>query len=174
MSEIEKVAVSNNALSFEQADTLLRYDPETGLFHWKVSRGGTARAGALAGSDHGDGYWAIKVCGRMYKAHRLAHLLMTGKWPPSEIDHKNRNRSDNRWSNLRPCSRSDNMFNQGLSSLNTSGYRGVSLHHGTGKWRAQIKHRGRKIHLGVFETPESAAAVYAAAANDLFPTFSQD
>lgn len=80
-----------------------------------------------------------------------------------EADHINRNRLDNRRSNLRVSDRSLNASNRALQTNNTSKYRGVWLNE-IGKWRADIKVRGKKICLGTFVTPEEAAHAYDATA----------
>ncbi len=55
-----------------------------------------------------------------------------------KLDHKNRKRLDNRKTNLRPCTRTQNSFNSGLRSDNTSGYRGVSWNKIKHMWRVRI------------------------------------
>ena len=89
---------------------LLGYDPETGLFTRKVQRG-KHKEGEIAGCLNAKGYVEIKACGKIYEAHRLAHLFMTGSWPSEQIDHVNHIKSDNRWSNLREASRAQNTQN---------------------------------------------------------------
>ena len=135
---------------------LLHYDPETGVFTWRVSRGGIA-AGSRAGTPDKEGYDRIKADGRKYGSHRLAFLYMTGSPPPDEVDHINREKGDNRWSNLRLATSRDNRGNEGLRRNNTSGYRGVTWDRQCRKWRAQGGHCGRTIHLGRFDTLEAAA-----------------
>jgi len=73
-----------------------------------------------------------------------------------EIDHKNRQTLDNRKSNLQISTRSQNLFNTGLFSHNTSGYKGVGYYKQTNKWRAHIKVNQKSIHLGYFSTFEEA------------------
>ena len=55
----------------------------------------------MAGSVHSTGYVRIGIDGRKYTSHRLAWLYVHGVWPSDQIDHINRNRSDNRIANLR-------------------------------------------------------------------------
>lgn len=74
-------------------------------------------------------------------------------------DHANGNRLDNRRSNLRVATRSENGANS-ADRIRQSGYRGVYFHRTTGRWVAQISDGGRPMHLGIFDTPEEAAAVY--------------
>jgi hypothetical protein len=66
--------------------------------------------------------------------------------------------------NLRRATRSQQVINRRRGRNNTSGYKGVSWHKASGKWRASIRVDGRQIHLGLFDTPELAYAAYCAAA----------
>lgn len=79
-----------------------------------------------------------------------------------EIDHVNGDGLNNKRSNLRLASRSENLSNRGKTIKNTSGYKGVMA--SSGKWMAQIKVHRCVIRLGVFESPEDAARVYDEAA----------
>lgn len=82
---------------------LFEYTPDTGLFIRKI-RVGNQIAGNIAGSLKKDGYVYIKIDSKPYKAHRLAFLYMEG-YMPEEVDHINRDCSDNRWCNLRASNR---------------------------------------------------------------------
>lgn len=75
-------------------------------------------------------------------------------------DHINMNTLDNRRSNLRVASASENRQNSGKRSNNTSGYKGVTYHKGRGKWRAQIKFNGKYKTLGEFNSAEEAYVAY--------------
>ena len=136
---------------------LLHYDPETGNFTWLVARGATT-AGRRAGGPVSYGYRGIRVDSVLHREHRLAWLYMLGDDPTCDIDHVNRDRSDNRWSNLRLASRSDNLLNQGLSSRNTSGHRNVVWDRRAGSWRVEAQVRGRRTYLGSFSVLSEAAA----------------
>jgi hypothetical protein len=87
-------------LAAERLRERLRYDGGTGVFTRRVGSG-HARAGEIAGSVHSTGYVRIGIDGGKYTAHRLAWLYVHGVWPSDQIDHINRNRSDNRIANLR-------------------------------------------------------------------------
>ncbi len=80
-----------------------------------------------------------------------------------EVDHWNRNRTDNRTENLRAVPPRINKLNVGLNYRNTSGYPGVQWDKTRGKWFAQIGVRGRSIFLGRYTDVEEAAAAYKAA-----------
>lgn len=89
---------------------ILRYDPLTGIFTWKVDRGGQ-KVGDVAGCVNGRGYVLIKIDGVKYTAGRLAYLYMQGEpvEPHIEIDHHNQIKSDNRWENLSPVTHAENI-----------------------------------------------------------------
>jgi hypothetical protein len=150
-------------LTQQEVKDVLRYNPDTGDFTWRVSRRGTARAGSVAGSINDRGYWRVMYCGKSHYAHRLAWLYMHGEFPPGEIDHINHIKDDNRLSNLRLATSKDNNRNRGLSSSNTSGFTGVVWHKRNCKWRAQMKRNCKSITLGEFDNIEDAVAARRAA-----------
>lgn len=142
---------------------LLSYSAETGEFHWRVSRTGTAKAGSIAGRVGSRGYRHISLDGRRYAAHRLAWFLTQREWPAEEIDHINGSRDDNRISNLRSVSRAANMRNKGRYRRGSNPRVGVRMGK-DGAWHAYI---GRAGHLGSFATLNEAVAVRAAAESRL-------
>ena len=141
---------------------LLDYNPDTGVFTWRVSRG-SVKSGSVAGSENSEGYLQIRIYGKPYRAHRLAWLYTHGEFPTGQLDHINRVRTDNRISNLRAATNAENTQNRSKRSDNTSGVIGVSWHKRIGKWLAHIKLNGRLKHLGYYGTIEEAAAARAAA-----------
>ena len=151
----------------------LYYDPETGLFTWvsKKSPKSRVKVGTTAGTIESYGYRIIKLYGKIYKAHRLAWLYMTGEWPAELIDHINGNRSDNRWGNLREATPAQNVMN--MKPVGASGAKGVCWHKKDKKWQAAIRHRGTTLYLGQFNSRDEAARVYAVAARDLFGEFAR-
>jgi hypothetical protein len=159
----EDVAVLARARVME----LLDYDSGTGTLRWRETRGSVARGG-LAGWADKDGRRQVKVEGHLYYATTLIWLMKTGHWPEGKIDHRDRNPSNDRWSNLRLATNAQNTQNSTVS-LGASGLRGVSRD--GNKWRARITANGRQIWLGNYDTPEAAAAVYEVAANLYFGEF---
>ncbi len=145
------------------ARELLDYCPGTGVFRWRVPAGryGHIPAGTIAGrTSEANGYHHIHVGGALKAAHRLAWLWMTGEWPKEEIDHRNRQRADNRWSNLREATTAQNLQNKNRYRNNTSGCPGVHWRPTVGKWQARIGVHGKRISLGHWATAEEAAAAY--------------
>ena len=83
---------------------------------------------------------------------RLHRLLMHIENDSSVVDHINGNPLDNRKQNLRICNRCDNQKNM----KGHNGYPGVSFEKGVNKWRVRIRHNGKNLHVGVYNTEEEA------------------
>jgi hypothetical protein len=118
------------------------------------------------------GYRVICINGRRFKAARLAVLVMTGRWPRHQVDHKNRNRSDDRWSNLREATPSENQGNK-INSNNRLGIKGVCWEADRGKYKASIDVSDRTVNLGRFDKASEAQLAYAAAAKKHFGRFAR-
>lgn len=158
-------------LTQEYVKSLLHYDPDTGIWTWKVQRS-MHKAGIQAGCIKNCGHRSIKINNRKYYAHRLAWFYMTGKWP-DVTDHINGIRDDNRWCNLREANDCQNRINSKKAYSNTSGYKGVSWKSKNRRWVAQILIGDSKLHLGLFDDPKEAALVYNYAAEKYFGKFAQ-
>lgn len=162
-------------VTVERLRDLLNYDPETGVFTWRIGRKGRGcAAGAVAGRvrDH-DGYCRLGIDGERYFAHQLAWLHVHGEWANSDLDHINGQPDDNRIANLRIATGSENLANARRPCHNTSGFKGVSWHRVAGKWRATIKKNRVPIHIGHFTSAEDAHAAYVAKAKELFGEFAR-
>ncbi|AJY13486.1 HNH endonuclease [Burkholderia dolosa] len=147
------------ALAAQRLRELLNYDPETGVLTWRVGRQGNAGAGSVAGDVNARGYRRVSVDRRRVMAHVLIWVIVTGEWPDRDIDHVNGVRSDNRWSNLRLATRSENNQNQRNARRdNVAGLLGVSPNRD--RWAASITVDGQKQHIGTYDTPELAHAAY--------------
>lgn len=85
------------------------------------------------------------------------------------VDHINQDKLDNRKINLRICTHSQNHANQGLQKNNTSGFRGVTKN--GEKWEARVKHFGKTLHFGLFDSKIMAAKQYNKKAVELFGKF---
>lgn len=99
------------------------------------------------------------------------HRLITDAPVGVYVDHRNGDGLDNRRSNLRHCSNSQNQQNRHQLTTNTSGYRGVTWNRASNKWQAAIKHQQESHYLGLYEHLEDAARAYDAAARELFGDF---
>lgn len=145
------------------------FDYREGGLYWKNDRGSNAKSGKRAGRILKTGYRSIHISGRRYQEHRLIYLWHHGILP-SQIDHINRNKADNRIENLRSSDHSSNQMNTARRP-NQSGFRGVRFVPKTSRWAARIYQNGKEIRIGTFATPEEASAAYEAKAKDLFGHF---
>jgi len=93
----------------------------------------------------------------------LMHRLIMNPKPGEEVDHIHHNTLDNRKSELRLCTRSQNMQNSRKYANNRSGHKGVCWRNDRQKWQAQIKINGKQIHLGHFTEVNDAIAARATA-----------
>jgi hypothetical protein len=147
MSDIDKVAELNSWFS---------YCPETGLISWKKKPNRNIRIGATAGFLWKDGRSRktnyIRVClhGKCIFAHTLAFVCFYGRFPKGDIDHINGDATDNRITNLRDVTHTQNLRNQKRSVSNKSGVMGVDFHSAAGKWRARIIVDKSEHHLGTY------------------------
>ena len=161
----------------------LDYDPETGIFRWRlrplehfaderVWRLWNAKlSGTIAGTASA-GYQLIVINTRLYKAHRLAWLLVHGEPVPDEIDHINGDPGDNRIRNLRGASHADNTANGRLRRNNRTGKTGVHQTY-NGKYVASIKRHYQTYHLGVFSSLDDAIAARREAEQRLHGAFAR-
>lgn len=165
-------------ISIDLLRQLLRYEPETGKLFWlprdvslfsdDASKKAVTRQrwwnGLYANKEvrafkKADGHFHMSIFGIRIYAHRVCWALHHGKWPVGVVDHINGNASDNKITNLRDVSPSDNMRNKPLLVTNYSGCHGVSWYKPLSKWVAHIKVGGKRKHLGYFTRIEDAISV---------------
>lgn len=162
--------MTNDLPTVDELRKLLAYNPDTGELTWlprknvrKCWNRRYAGHPALA-CVHSDGYRKGRLHRKLLRAHRVAWAIHHGRWPALDLDHINGDRSDNRISNLRQVTRSENQRNMRLPSDNKSGVIGVYWSTARQKWVAEIRDAdGKKKHLGVFEDLKAAADVRKAA-----------
>ena len=167
----------NNPMSaFVDVDQLkkyITYDPETGLFLWKLrtedmfcpSKTRSAKhvcnvwnsrhAGKPTGSKSNAGYIVITINSKQIMAHKLAWLYVYGEFP-NVIDHKNQVRCDNRIDNLRKSSYAENNKNASKRVDNKSGVTGVYWHSTNNRWTARINNNKKQVNLGSFQFKQDA------------------
>ncbi len=150
----------------------LAYDRETGVFTWKKSPSSKISVGAIAGGKDSKGYIRINLKRRRYGAHRLAIYYETKVWHGC-LDHINGIPGDNRICNLRPCTVSQNKYNQKIYKNNKCGFKGVRKATNGNKWSSQISVDKEQIHLGTFDSPEEAHKAYKQAAIELHGEFAK-
>ena len=129
----------------------LDYDPETGIFKWKIARRGV-KSGSVAGTLTLTGYIQIQLFNKLYLAHRLAWLYVNGEFPEDQMDHINGVKIDNRIVNLRAVTHVENSKNKAMPKTNTSGFIGVRWNKKSKKWRVCIQ----KTHYGTFKSKSDA------------------
>jgi hypothetical protein len=158
----------------QRARELLEYDPAMGTLTAKVTRN-KVKAGMIVGTVNGAGYVQLQLCGKLYLAHRLAWLIVTGEWPPASVDHIDGNPLNNSWANLRCATHQQNLCNRPRQSNNKIGLKGVSRDRRThtNPWRARITVKGKSILIGAYPTPEEAHAAYIRAASKMHGEFAR-
>lgn len=158
-------------ITAEYLRSRFHYCPETGVFTRLVNAGKKAscRAGTVAGFiTQPTGYVALSIDNRHYLAHRLAWLYMTGAWPTEQVDHRDRDRTNNRWANLRAATHKQNCENASVRVDNLCGVRGVYFWEARGKWASRINHNKKSVFLGYHDTLVDAVAARRAAEAQLF------
>jgi hypothetical protein len=113
------------------------------------------------GHEAPDGYVVGCLNNQSFQAARIIIRWMTGE-APRQVDHRDRDRANNRWLNLRAATVAQNKANSGVSPRNQCGWKGVNARRG--RFCARMFRDGKYKHLGVFDTPEAAHAAYLAAA----------
>ena len=136
----------------------LKYDAATGYFYWIPGKGKFGwDYDKPAGRTEHDGYIVIRIKGNRITGHRLAWLMTYGYLPMQNLDHKNGNKADNRISNLRLATSSQNLHNKPKTKANKSGIKGVSWDRHRQKWLAQLQVQWKNHNLGLFNSKEAAA-----------------
>jgi HNH endonuclease/AP2 domain len=120
-------------------------------------------------SLNSQGYVQSRINGVLKRLH--LYLL---DFPKNIVDHKNRNKLDNRRSNLRECTQAQNTRNSPLKKNNTSGYPGVNFIKTSGKWRARITFNRKEIRLGNYDSFEEAVKARKEGEKKYFEEFSPD
>jgi hypothetical protein len=129
-------------------------------------------AGKPAGCRDGQyGYISVRLYDRLYQAHRLIWLHVTGEWPSEVLDHIDGNPSNNAWTNLRPATRAEN--NRNKVARGHSALKGTTYEPKSRLWVASIMLRRKNHYLGRFATAEEAHAAYVAAARRLHGEFAR-
>src|SRR5882672_12644481 len=112
----DRATDKDSGLTHVRVRELFRYNPFTGSLIRRVSITGKAMKGTIAGSFHkSSGYLVIGIDSykhrQLFAVHRLVWFYMTGEWPKSQLDHKDRNPLNNKWENLREATNGQNKLN---------------------------------------------------------------
>lgn len=152
-------------ISQKRLQELLSYEPETGVFVRRLTRGPSI-AGSVAGytfwskNSKGHKYIRMGIEGREYLAHRLAWLYVHGVWPADMIDHIDCDGTNNRIANLREATNGQNRANSKVTKPTSSGLKGVHWHKQNRRWVAAGRFQSKSRHIGIFDTKEEAALAY--------------
>ena len=121
--------------------------------------------------------WCLNNKGYAVRAKRLPergiilmHRVIMNAQSGQMLDHRNRNRLDNRKINLRFCNKSQNSANAKLNIKNSSGFKGV-CRHTSGKWVAYVSRNSQQIYIGLFNSADQAAKAYNNSAKKLYGDF---
>lgn len=146
-------------MTLEEIKERFKYDPESGqVWLWNKRE----KKYTLTGSTISNGYIRISIQHKgkivCIFAHRIGYQLYHNtELGDLLIDHINHNKVDNRITNLRAVTSSENQRNMKLLKNNKTGYSGVEIY--KGKFRARIGSNKKQINLGTFETIEDAIKV---------------
>jgi hypothetical protein len=157
----------------QMARERLIYDPETGDFWWRISPGRNRKAGDRAWSMS-RGRKTVRLGGARHPASSVAWLYVRGEWPATEIDHRDRDKSNDAFNNLREATPQKNCMNQGARVNSSTGYRGVSPVPGKSYFQCRISADGHRYNLGLYPSAEFAAAAYRIAAAGMHGDFAGD
>lgn len=157
---------------------LFQYEPATGTIIYRISVGKKIKAGQKAGTVSNRGYLsiAITINGKSirFQAHRLIWYIMTSSDPNElQIDHIDGDKLNNKFSNLRLATQTQNMRNRGVNKKSKSQLKGAQWRKDKQKWCAQITVNQKVKHLGYFPTPELAHMAYCKAAAELHGEFAR-
>lgn len=148
---------------------VLSYNPETGIFTWRVKTGKKVVVGASPTNQDSKGYLRVQIDGKRYPLHRLAWLYLYGYWP-TIVDHIDGDKHNNRGINLRQVTQRGNTQNiHTARAHNATGLLGVGVRP-DGLFRARITVDGVERHLGVFPSAEEAHQAYLSAKRIYHPT----
>lgn len=138
----------------------ITYDSETGIFIGKRGKILTSRN--------------ITFEGKQVLAHRLAYRLVTGEWASTYIDHIDRDKRNNRWSNLRLATPSENNCNTSLRADNKSGVKGVCWKASRSRWLVQVAKDKQIHHIGYYKCLQEATQAAVEARRRLHGSFACD
>lgn len=163
-------------LDLDRLQELLDYDPEAGVFTWRVRTGPMCKLDKPAGNVGGRGYRRIRIDNVTYPAHHLAWYHFYGEPAEDELDFINLKKNDIRIANLRLASRAENARNMRRNASNSTGFKGVAKFYNPtnrARYRALIRFNNKRIFIGLFHTPEEAYEAYCKKAKELHGEFAR-
>lgn len=140
-------------VSQEEVRELFEYR-EDGHLYWKISKG-KAKKGDRYGCVTTDGAVFGRINNKGWLEHRLIWLYHFGYLPPL-IDHKDRNRSNNKIENLRQATQAENLRNSKVNKNNTTGHKNVYYRKDSNTWFAKLYFNGKPVRSKPLKTKEEA------------------
>lgn len=131
------------------------YEPDTGILYFRErvfknpsprnKQWNTRFAGKEAGFLNTNGYLRVSLEGKQYYIHQIAFMIMKD-YIPEEVDHKDLNKQNNKWSNLREATRAKNLQNNFKRKNNKTKLKGVSWSKSNNCWRMDITYNKQKFY----------------------------
>ena len=148
-----------------------RFEYKDGNLIYKMSIG-SKKIGDIAGTVNEKGYVKIGINGKVYGAHCLIWIYHNEYiFKKMDVDHNDKNPSNNKIENLRIATRSQNKANGKKYKCNTSGLKGAYFSKIRKKWQAVIRYNGKNYHIGYYNNKEEAHEAYNKKAIELFGEF---
>ena len=151
--------MAKQIISQERLREALDYNHATGVFTWNIKTARRIKIGNVAGNLNVQQYLQVRIDNRVYLTHRLIWLYIYGRWPINQIDHVNRNRSDNRLCNLREATNMENSKNHSMRKDNMSGVTGVNWNAKNKTWNTRIHHDGKCFYQKTHASKRKAIAI---------------
>jgi hypothetical protein len=160
-------------LTHKRLCEVLSYDRRSGIFRLRkpTSVHDRRKIGDALGALMTKGYMAIMLDGERIPNHVLAWFYVTGRWPTEQIDHKDLDKVNNAFANLREATNGQNKANSRVYKNTKSGLKGAYFSRGA--WVAKIRKDNKLRHIGTFRDAKSAHAAYVQAAKRLHGDFAR-
>lgn len=126
------------------------------------------RVSRIRWSHHTKGYAFATINGKSVMLHNFILRRPASRF--IVVDHKNRDRLDNRKANLEVKTQAENVRNRPIDRRNKSGCLGVTWHAAANKWAARLFIKGKAMWLGVFDEVKDACAARIAAEVEILST----
>jgi hypothetical protein len=163
-----------NLLNKDEIDSLFVYSEVTGGLLWKNTVSNRI-AGTLAGSPNKKGHWVVQINEKLYRIHNLVWILFGNNIPENFIvDHIDNDPLNNRISNLRLATHSQNLLNSSKRENKSSIYKGVHWNKQSNSWRASIRINERVKYIGNFKDEYSAHLAWCDVAKEIHGEFFRD
>lgn len=163
-------------ITAERLARLFFIDFENGRLFWREPTKYHPRlvgieAGCTSKQHNGKQYWVVKIDGRAFKRGRLMFIALHGRMPTPCVDHINGDSLNDRPENLREASITENSWNHKARARRIKLPMGVRISASSGRFQARISYNKKQLHLGAFDTPEEASAVYQAKRREMYREF---